>query len=109
MNIVTNLSIFEYDQRDPTAGNIDDPTIKSVAKYKNHCSILAIGEVVTEEKKYFAFLQVDREDILMEIANLSIRTASQDTDIVAKVIKDDSDIFFNFFLSSFNCLSVSFV
>ena len=39
-NILTSLDIPKYDQCDPIAGNIDDPIIKSIVKYRNYSSIL---------------------------------------------------------------------
>lgn len=49
---MTNLSIPEYEKCGPIAGNINDSITKSILKYRCHPSILAIGEVVTEEKNF---------------------------------------------------------
>ena len=44
-NIVSNLKIEGYSNCDPLANNIRDPVLKCIVKYRNHPSILAIGEV----------------------------------------------------------------
>ena len=44
-NIASNIKITEYSNCEPLANNISDPVLKSVVKYRNHLSILAIGEV----------------------------------------------------------------
>ena len=44
-NIVTNLKIPEYADYDPTANNISDPILKIIVRYRNHPTILTIGEV----------------------------------------------------------------
>ena len=101
-SIKQHSSILQYDKRDPIVGNIDDLII---VKYRNHPSILAIGEVCNRGKEFsFASSQVDRAEVLKQIAILDILKASQDTDILRKVIKDASDIFVDFLVSNLNCL-----
>ena len=41
-NIVKNLKIPQYSNFDHIAQNIEDPTLKTIVKYKNHPSIYAI-------------------------------------------------------------------
>ena len=41
-NAVKNLNIPDYKNCDSLAENIDDPTLKAIAKWRNHPSILAI-------------------------------------------------------------------
>ena len=55
-NIVSNLKIAEYANCDPISDNINDPVIKSIAKYRNHASILKIGEVCNRKQcSFFPF------------------------------------------------------
>lgn len=49
-NVVANVNILEYNQCDPIAGNIDDPIIKFIVKYRNHPSMLVIREVCNRGK-----------------------------------------------------------
>ena len=42
-NAVKNLNISSYENCDSLAGNIDDPTLKAIDKWRNHPSILAIA------------------------------------------------------------------
>ena len=44
-NTVNNLNIAEYSNCETLAKNISDLVLKCVVKYRNHPSILAIGEV----------------------------------------------------------------
>ena len=44
-NIFSNLNIAEYSNCEPLANNMSDPILKCVLKYRNHPSILTIGEV----------------------------------------------------------------
>ena len=79
--------------------NINDPVIKSSVKYRNHPSILKIGEVCNRKKcSFFSFWHADEEEIL----SLDSTKVSQYTDIPTKVIKDNADIFSDFLLSGFN-------
>ena len=55
--MVTNLHISKYGQCDPIAGNVDDPIIKTIVKYKNDPNLFAKGEYVTEENKFSLFSQ----------------------------------------------------
>ena len=55
-NIVSNLKIAEYADCDPISDNINDPVIKSIVKYRNHPSILNIGEVCNRKQcSFFLF------------------------------------------------------
>ena len=44
-----------------------------------------------------------RKKILVELNNLNINKATQNTDIATKIIKENSDIFGNFIFSNLNC------
>ena len=81
-NIVSNLKIAEYANCDPISDNINDPVIKSNVQYRNHPSILKIGEVCNRKQcSLFSFSHVDKEEILKEILSLDSTKVSQDTDI----------------------------
>ena len=54
-NIVSNLNIAEYSNCEPLANNISDPVLKCVVKYRNHPSILAVGEVCNKHPRHFPF------------------------------------------------------
>ena len=44
-----------------------------------------------------------RKKILVELNNLNINKATQNTDIATKIIKENSDIFGDFIFSNLNC------
>ena len=62
-NIVSNLKIPEYVENNPISGNIKDPILKLIVKYRNHPSILAIREVCTGRNSnfQFSFSQIDKK------------------------------------------------
>ena len=68
------------------AENIQEPVLKAIVKYRNHTSILTIGEVCKKNPK-FSFRCVDKDEILKEILNLDASKACQDSDIPSRIIK----------------------
>ena len=72
-------------------------------KYRNHPSILKIGEVCHgSNATNFSFSTVQMIQILKEITQLNSSEAGQSADIATKIIKQMSNIFADFILSSFN-------
>ena len=51
-NTVKNLNISNYEYRDSLAENIDDLTLKAIAKWRNHPSILTITSEYTNTEKF---------------------------------------------------------
>ena len=98
LNIVKNLKIPGYKPHNNFLfGNVSDPILKANLKYRNHSCILTIGEVCknkTNKQSLFSFSQATRDEILKEFLNLDTTTkASQNTDIPAKTLKENADIF----------------
>ena len=60
-NIVSNLKIEGYSNCDPLANNIRDPVLKCIVKFRNHPSILAIGEVYNKNRRFLFPFQKYRE------------------------------------------------
>ena len=101
-NIVSNLKIPEYTRCDPLSDFISNPVLKSIVKYRNHPSILRIGEICHGSNAInFSFSTVQRT-ILNETTQLSSSKTDQSTDIPTKIINQNSDIFADFILTSFN-------
>ena len=93
-NIVSNLKIEGYSNYDPSANNIIDPVLKCIVKYRNHPSILAIGEVYNKNRRLpFSFSKIRRDEILSGILKLKTSKACQDTDIPTKFVEENEDIF----------------
>ena len=65
-NAVKNLNISNYENCDSSVENIADPTLKAIAKWRNHPSILAIASKYKNRAK-FSFNFVSKEDVLTEI------------------------------------------
>ena len=102
-NIVSNLKIEGYSSCDPLTNNIRDPVLKCIVKYRNHPSILAIGEVYNKNRRLpFSFSKIKRDEILSDILKLETSKACQETNIPTKIVKENADIFANVLVSNFN-------
>ena len=96
--ISSNLNIMEYSKCELLANNISDPVLKWVVKYRNHYSILAIGEVCNKYARLpFFFEDKQRRNSAVNL-KLEICKAYEDNDIPKKI----TYIFANGFLSSFH-------
>ena len=62
---VKNLTIPNYENSDPQAKDINDPTLKAIVKWRKHPSILAIAsEYENEANVYFNFFfKEDAQDV----------------------------------------------
>ena len=99
-NIVSNLNIEGYSNCEPLANNIRGPVLKCIVKYRNHPSILAIGEVF--QRPLFSFSKIQRDEVLSDILKLETSRVSQDTDIPTKIVKENADIFVIVHVSNLN-------
>ena len=70
-------------------------------KYKNHPSIIAIQDKCKDEGS-FNFIEDDQKQIEKWVLKLDVKKASQSSNIVLEVLKENIDIFSNFFCNSFN-------
>ena len=100
-NIIKTLNIPKKDHTDSIVENVRDPTLKAILKYRKHLSILIIKGRI-KSSPVFTFNHITKEDVIKEIKNLDVSEASQEVDIPTKIIKENSDIFFNFIYQSFN-------
>ena len=81
--------------------NVKDPTLKAILKYEKHPSILAI-RTKCNRNGAFSFREVSFKEIETGIRLLKLKKASQYSDIPAKIIKENLDIFSNFICESIN-------
>ena len=104
--IVKNLKIPGYrPHNDSLFENVSDPILQVILKYRNHPSILTIGEVCknkSNKQPLFSFSEVTRDEILKEILSLDTTKACQDTDIPTKILKENADIFSDFLFANYN-------
>ena len=85
-NAVKNLHILNYENCNSLAENIDNPTLKAIAKWRNHPSILAIAsEYKNRENISFDF--ISKEDALTVIKMMDVSKAIQESDIPVKIIE----------------------
>ena len=105
-NIVKNLKIPGYrPHNDSLFENVSDLIPKIILKYRNHSSILSIGEVCKNKlnkQPLFSFSQATRDEILKKILSLDTTKTCQDTDIPTKILKENADILSVFLLGYYN-------
>ena len=68
------------------AENIDDSTLKAIAKWRNYPSILAIASEY-KNRANFSVNFVSKEDFLTEVKVLDVSKALQESDMSVKIIK----------------------
>ena len=84
--------------------HIEDPVLRIIERFKKHPSVGAIFE--NHKDNTFSFRHVYINEITKEIKRLAVKKACQDTDIATKVIKNNSDIFADFyFLNLKKCIA----
>ena len=101
-NIIKNPEIPGYrPHNDSLFENGFNPILKVILKYRNHPSILPIGEVCKDKSNkqpLFLFSQATGDEILKVILSLDTTKACQDTDIPTKIPKENT-IYFHTFCS----------
>ena len=100
IDVVSNLNIPKHHHKSVNIDHLEDPVARSIERYKNHPSIVAIKSETTN--KYFKFNSISKAEIEKEILNLDSSKACQDSDIPTKNIKCNSDIYTDALYSEFN-------
>ena len=100
-NAVKNLNILNYENCNFLAENIDDPTLKAIAKWRNHPSILVIASEY-KNRANISFNFISKEDVLTVIKMMDVSKAIQESDIPVKIIETNenffAEAFFYFFI-----------
>ena len=78
-----------------------DPVLNAIKTFENHPSIVRIKNTVPQTES-FSFECVSIDDIKKEILKLDVSKASQLLDIPTKLLKQNYDIFANFFHTNIN-------
>ena len=99
VNVVSNIGIVFNESLLGNTGETNDPIVNIIERYKTHPSIRLIKEYTTQLDNRFSFELITYEDIHKEIEKLDSTKASQDTDIPSTIIKENTDIFANSFIS----------
>ena len=99
-NIVKEMNISLGQELRAEANHIEVPILRIIERYKKHPSVVAIFE--NHRDSAFSFRHVSLDEIIKEIKRLDVKKACQDTDIPIKVIKNNSDIFADFFFLNLN-------
>ena len=100
VNIGRTLKIDKDKQFLVETKDVFDPVLKTIKKYSAHPSILSIKDKMNNN--VFSFRKVTCKEILNEINSLDTSKSAQSEDIPFKIIKDNADIFANFFFQNFN-------
>ena len=77
------------------ADHIEDPVLRITERFKKHPSAVAIFK--NHKDNAFRFIHVPLDETTNEIKMPHMKTACQNTDIATKVIKNNSNIFADFF------------
>ena len=91
-NAVKNLNIPNFENCDYLAEKIDDPTLKDIAKWRNHPSILAITSEY-KNRANFSFNLFSNEDVFTEIKEPDVSKAIKESEIPVKIIKANENLF----------------
>ena len=75
---------------------------KITERYKTHPSIRLIKEQVNKVDKKFSFENICYEDIREEVTKLYSKISTQDADVTSRILKENTDIFANFFYLHYN-------
>ena len=89
-NTVQTLNTANFENSNSLAENIDDPTLKPIATWRNHPSI----QVIVSEYKNISNFYLDfvsKEDVLTEIKIMDVSKAIQERDISVEIIKSNED------------------
>ena len=92
MNIVPSLKISPKENYETNVGNINEPILNYINKFKNHLSIKVIKSRKKEEQA-FTFSYVSYEEVLNEIRKLKTTKTTQQNDIPTKTLKENSEVF----------------
>ena len=92
-NPAIDLKIPGFHGAVPLADNISHPIFRTILKYANHPSTIAIKDL--NNTSLFSFSNVSVADVKKEIRKLDPRKATQNTDIPVRILKQNSDIFGN--------------
>ena len=79
----------------PTASK--DPISLIVEKYRYHPSIVSINTKNSDANLSFSFNAIERNELLNFISELDSSKASQKDDIPTKLIKENAEIFADFY------------
>ena len=86
-------TFFSFFSNDLLANNIRDSVLKCIVTYRNHPSILVIGEVYNDNRRLpFSFSKIKGNETLSDILKLETSKACQDTDIPTKIMEENADI-----------------
>ena len=94
------MNITQYEDSSVNFEQIEDPVLRVTEQCKNHPSILAINSKFM--RKQFSFQPFPKSKIKKKILNLDNSKACQESDILTKVIKANSDIFADILYEVFN-------
>ena len=87
VEILNELNLPQCKDSLINAENVEDPVLRAKMKFVNHPSLKTIRDRFHNNR--FFFNKVTKSDIRKDIINLNSAKASQDSDISAKLIKQN--------------------
>ena len=77
----------------------EDPVLRALRRYENHSGIKEIEQNIEIN---FSFSFASYSDIEQQLENLDPTKTSQDTDILTRILKENSELFVQFALKNYN-------
>ena len=99
-NVVSDLKFPDFHGVVPLADSIFHPIFRAILKYAKHPSPIAIKDF--NNTLMFSFSNVSVAYVKKEIRKVDPRKATQNTDILVRILKQNSDIFGNYIRDFFN-------
>ena len=90
-NIVREMNISLGQESLTEADHIEDPVLRIIKRFKKHPML------ENHKDNAVSFRHVSIDEITKKLNSLYVKKACQDTDIATKVIKNNSNIFADFF------------
>ena len=108
-NIVEKLKIPDYNEINPMAEWITNPTLRAMLEYRRHLSVTIIENL--NIWSHFQFTLVSVDELLKAIKKLNAGKIVQSTDVPVKILKGNADVFvdssrFNLTINSCNFPSI---
>ena len=99
-SVVLNLNITPFVEPSVKIEHIEDTTLRITEQYKNDPNVVALNK--KKLSKQFSFEYILKSDVKKETLNLDVSKASQDSDILTKIVKVNADIFAEILYIVFN-------
>ena len=101
--LISDVLIIDRDESTLyDTGHETDPLMHAVKKFNKHPNIFRIRKSFKYPTEFSFVLQVDKDIVAKEIKNLNPKKATPQDDMLVKLLKMNSDVFFRYLSHIFN-------